>query len=249
MTTPFVVIFEGRNGSSHLASLLNTQADVLCYPKILPQLDLDRQLESASLAAADVRKACLHAGDDHYFIQGFDQKWNMRPFKAFGFKARGKDFKNIVAMMARLEGMNYRLIYLRHENILKAALSLINGQRLADQTNQWNARTPGEIQRPVEVNLQFFKHGLAHRQVVESLHQWFYETFAGEKTAFFYEDMLGNQERVLSQVLEFIGVPAERAPAVGTFFKNTPDSLSGAILNYDEFVQEYKDTNFAKYLD
>jgi hypothetical protein len=136
MTTPFVNIFEGRNGSSHLVSLLNTQADVLCYPEILPPLDLDKQVESVSLAAAaDVRKACPHAGDDHYFIQGFDQKWNMRPFKASGFKARGTDFKNIVAMIAMLEGMNYCLIYPRRENILKVELSLINGQRLADQTN------------------------------------------------------------------------------------------------------------------
>lgn len=49
------------------------------------------------------------------------------------------------------------------------------------------------------------------------------------------------------RLLHFLGV--ERNPLQGRFFKNTPDKLQDAILNYDEIRHLFLNTYFERFLD
>jgi hypothetical protein len=251
MPIPYLIMFEGRNGSSQLVSLLNAHANSLCYPELMPALEMAAQGKAIAAVARglDLREINGYAADDNYYPQGFEQKWRTGPFTSVGFKSKISDFKNLVSALDDLEGADYRLIYLRRQNTLKAVLSWINGQRLATKTQHWNARHPGEIQGPVSVDMMDFREGLRRRQMVESLHKWFFDNYRGRKTVVFYEDMLANQYAFLAKILNFLDSPSVQSSFVGCFLKNTPDSLKTAVLNYDDLVREFGKTEFARYLD
>ena len=93
-----------------------------------------------------------------------------------------------------MERADYRLIYLRRANPLKAVLSWINGRRLADKTQQWNRASAGRessrwIRWPSISTI--FRKGLRHRQVIESLHKWYLRHVSGAETGrFLPESML-----------------------------------------------------------
>lgn len=251
MPIPYLIMFEGRNGSSQLVSLLNAHPHSLCYPELMPALEMGTQSKAIAAVARgeDLRDLNGYAADDNYYPQGFERKWETGPFTSIGFKAKISDFKNLIGALDDLEGADFRLIYLRRQNPLKAVLSWINGQRLAAKTAHWNARHPGEIQGPVSVDMRDFKEGLRRRQTVESLHRWFFDNYQRRKTSVFYEDMLRNPQAFLEQVLNFLGSPSVQSAFVGCFLKNTPDSLRTAVLNYDDLVAEFGKTEFARYLD
>ena len=251
MPIPYLIMFEGRNGSSQLVSLLNAHAHSLCYPELMPGLEIGAQCKVIAAVAngSDLREINGYAADDNYYPQGFDRKWADGPFTSVGFKSKISDFKNIIGALDDLETADFRLIYLRRQNPLKAVLSWINGNRLAQKTQHWNARHPGEIQGPVAVDIANFKESLRRRQLVESLHRWFYENYRRRKTVVFYEDMLSDQYAFLAKVLHFLDSPTVQSAFAGCFLKNTPDSLKAAVLNYDDLVREFGKTEFARYLD
>jgi hypothetical protein len=251
MPIPYLIMFEGRNGSSQLVSLLNAHAHSLCYPELMPGLEMEAQSRAITAVACgtDLREINGYAADDNYYPQGFERKWADGPFTSVGFKSKISDFKNMITAIDELEGADYRLIHLRRQNPLKAVLSWINGQRLAAKTQHWNARHPGEIQGPISVDMGDFKEGLRRRQMVESLHRWFFDNYRRNKIAVYYEDMLSSQYAFLSKILSFLGSPSVQSAFVGCFLKNTPDSLRAAVLNYDDLVREFGKTEFARYLD
>jgi hypothetical protein len=248
---PFMIMFEGRNGSSQLVSLLNAHPNILCYPEIAVSLDSEVQIELIKAVAGgrDLRPLTPYAADDTFYPQGFAKKWEAGAFQAVGFKTKVADLKNIVGAIDALENARYHVIYLKRSNPLKAVLSWINGRRIADKTNQWNARAPGDIDGPIQVNMDDFRNGLRHRQLLESLHRWFFDNYRGRKMTVAYEDMLADQAAFLGRVTGFLGSQCVASAFVGSFLKSTPDSLRKAVANYDDLEREYRNTEFARFLD
>jgi hypothetical protein len=247
---PYIIIFEGRNGSSHLVSMLNGHPGTICYPEIMPSLDAPDQCAAILTvsAGAGLHLLCGFAAADFYFPDGFQKKWEMRPFLATGFKTKVSDFKNIVSAIQQLEQENYMLIYLQRGNPLRAVLSLINGKELEKNTGDWNVRDPQYVQGQFTVDLDEFRQQLEHRILVESLHRWFYTAFKGPKISALYEDLVKDEEAFLARILEFLELPPlERKPR-GAFVKLMPESLRAAVLNYDDLVHAYRNTEFARFL-
>jgi hypothetical protein len=246
----FAVIFEGRNGSSHLISLLNSHPSVLCYPEILVPLTAAQQAEAIRAVAGqeDVRAVSAYAGADRYHVAGFAAKWGRRPFAAIGFKTKITDLRHVPDTMLALGDRGFRLIYLKRYNILKSVVSDLNAARLQMRHDGIsNASRPDQVQGGIHVDFAEFERRLYRRQLAESLHRWFFDSYDLPKLALAYEDLLADETGTMAALCDFIAV--ERRALSSTFLKNTPPLLSEAVLNYDAFADRLKNSEHARFLD
>jgi LPS sulfotransferase NodH len=249
---PFVIIFAGRTGSSHLVSLLNQDPRVLCYPEILVGLNLARQeraVHNVAHGLSQTRPNGYRIAEE-YFTPDLATKLEMRPFKAVGFKTKVTDLFHAPALLQHLKWMGFRMIYMRRRNVLKAALSSMNATRLNKKTGAWNAAKESNVQGALNVDLVKFNQELEHRELVDSLHDWFYAHYQGYKQTVYYEDMLEDEGDFLSSIFNFLDVPLTMPRVLRRrFHKNTPDHLEGAVRNYQEFKTYFADTPYARHLD
>jgi hypothetical protein len=246
----FLIIFEGRNGSSYLVSLLNSHPAVLCYPEVLVGLPAAAQTEVVQrvASAADLRPINAYAGADRYHRHGFAAKWQAGPYPVLGFKAKVTDMLGAPGLILELQRHGYRLVHLRRENLLKSVTSHMNALKLQEKFDGIsNASRPDQVMGGIEIDLAKFDYFLARRVLSESLHAWFYENFAGEKIRVSYEELIADEPAFMARFLAFIGAPARVLH--GTFHKNTPPSLHEAVLNYDAFARHFAGTPYAHYLD
>lgn len=63
-----------------------------------------------------------------------------------------------------------------------------------------------------------------------------------------YEDLLREQEQVLSSVLRFLGVDP-KAKLTSNLVKATPDRLEDIVANYDDVVAAISNSAYARFLD
>jgi hypothetical protein len=245
----FVIIFEGRNGSSQLVSMLNAHHAILCYPEILVGFNKREQaaIITAVIDDGDVPALNKYARADRYFHGGFAEKWSGRPFAAVGFKSKLIDVLNLPAVLLRLQNQGFRLIYLCRGNPLKAVISFLNGKRLEAQTGGWNAEKPTDVMGPILVDCEEFDNVLIRRILDQKLHKWFFEQFCGQKIQLSYEDLIEDQNAFTSKLLCFLGQESEQL--VGLFYKNTPARLRDAVINYVDLEAKYRHTEYAKFLD
>lgn len=245
----FAIIFEGRNGSSYLASLLNAHPHALCYPEVLLSLDSETQLAVLDMihAGRDIRPLTPYAGNKRYQHAGFTEKWRNRPFAATGLKTKVIDLCDVPSFSARLYALDFCLIYLHRRNILKSVVSVLNARRLKATHNLWNAEAPGQVAGPLEVDLADFDTSLQEQQGLQAMVGGMFESYQGRKAVFCYEDMLANERVFMAGLFEFLGLPDSAVK--GRFFKATDDDLQRAIANYPQFRAHYRASQFAKFLD
>jgi hypothetical protein len=245
----FVVVFESRNGSSHLAALLNSHPAVLCYPEVLVGLSADDQMRIVEriTAGEDPRDINSYAGADRYYPGGFAAKFASGPFPVIGFKTKATDMLRAPDILLALRRHGYRLVYLQRDNVLKAVVSHLNLLRLQQRHGVSNAERPEQATGPLRVDLARFRHFLERRELCESLTEWFYEHHDGPKTRMVYEDMLADEDGFMARLLAFVGAPPARLSS--GFYKNTPPTLRDAIENYDAFREAFAGTAYARHLD
>lgn len=242
----FALAFEGRTGSSHVVSSLNTHPDALCYPEILADVKGPRQKDvlDAFFEGRPVERECPHAANARYF--GGRHVTKAR-FHAVGFKLKLQQVHDLPGFHARLASPSVRLVYLKRKNLVKAAVSEINAQRLWRKTGLWNAEEPSQVQGGVKVNPDRLVRALERRGALERAHRAFFEICGNPRLELQYEDLLADRDTFLSRLLAFLEL--EDLPMAGGFYKNTPDCLREAILNYREVSRVLKGRGYGEYLE
>jgi hypothetical protein len=243
----FAIIFEGRNGSSQLVSCLNGHPNVLCYPEVFVNKDLDQQLEilRGIKRHLDIRQLNPYAGNRRYYPLGFEEKWSTAFLSAVGFKTKLIDVRHIPIFLDALATADFSLLYLTRKNIVKAAVSYFNGLRLASRTKQWNAEKTTDILGPIAIEPKALEEYILQREHEGSLHRWFFDLYPGRKLRICYEYMLRDSTRFFSEICSFIGV--SNVPANGLFLKNTSDDLHEALLNHKEIIEYFAPSPYLKY--
>ena len=245
-TVFFVVIFEGRTGSSYLVSCLNSHPRVLCYPEILADVGPRRQerIVSAIVNGHPVEKINPYASDKRYYHEPSGQK---RDLEAVGFKTKLYQVRNLERFFFSLQDNAFKLIYLKRKNIIKSVLSLCNAHNLRREYGIWNAEHENRVLGAVHVDPEVFVRKLKERILLESAHEKFYEAYGGEKKIWYYEDLVSDQDGVFCALQNYLNVT--HLQLSGKFFKNTPDTLSDAIENYDEIRNLFIGTSFEQFLE
>ena len=240
----YVIIFEGRTGSSYTVSALNQHPNVFCYPEVLARCNQmqQRELLDALILGKSITHINPYAEDPMYGAR-FE-----RSHEVGGFKVKLNDVYELEKFLDYLERHKFKLIYLKRQNILKSAISWMNARRLRRQYGfRWNPISKSEVQGALYIDPDVLLDELAVRIRYERWHETFYDAYAGKKRIFYYENLMQNEARFFGDMFGFLEVA--RHPVRGTFFKNTPDQLHEAVINYDEIRDLCVDTYFERFLD
>lgn len=242
----FVIIFEGRTGSSYTISCLNSHPNVLCYPEILVRRPhhIQKEILDGIAQGHAIEKWPQVIINPRYFHALPADKTS---FEAIGLKTKLQDVKSVSHFFDYLHKHKFRLLYLKRHNVIKSALSKLNGRRLVKKygDGHWNALRKEQVQGAFYVPPNALLTQLEERIRFEKWHQCFFELYQGYKKQFYYEDLLRDEKHFMLQVLNFLDV--EDCALQGRFFKNTPDALQDAILNYDEIRKLFSNSYFDRF--
>ncbi len=241
----FAILFIGRTGSSHVVSCLNSHPDILCYGEILKANKPQNQ---------DLLFDCIERGEalenfSHWALPDryiHDSTLAPRKLACVGFKSKISDVADLSRFRDQLHEGNYRIIYLDRQNLVKRALSGINSRRLHAEHNIYNAVNTSQVQGPVEIDprelLLKIENALASKAQID--------TFIGNlklaKLVLTYEQLLANESAFFRQLFQFLEVAD--APVTGNIYKNTPDDLRLALINYDEVARALAGSPYAHFL-
>src|SRR5262249_43296180 len=110
----FVLLFEGRSGSTYLMESLDAHPQVVAAHEILTELKLEPDVARLQLERT---RAFLTEPRDGAIA-------------AVGFKTKLADVVDRDAFAALLRALDVRIIHLRRRNLIKLALSVLNAKRL-----------------------------------------------------------------------------------------------------------------------
>ncbi|WJW75841.1 hypothetical protein QVG61_01765 [Thiohalobacter sp. IOR34] len=227
--TRFVLLFEGRTGSSYLISSLNA------HPRVLA---LEEELRRF--------KAEGHAAQARWVEQALRLPLLGRRLSR-GFKTKLRDIAEPQRFAELLRQQQVRILYMRRRNRIKTVVSALRSRMLKEKTNQYNAYRPEERLGPVEIPLDQFDRLLIQRERLDAELDAFVEGLGLPTLPLFYEDILLDEDGLLRRLYAFLGVPPRRTRGVS--FKNTSDDLRQSVLNFDALRAAYADTAYAAMFD
>ena len=241
----FVILFDGRVGSTHLVSTLNQHSNILCYHEIFADNKHEERHSFQSFLNRDsvLSKTWLDAMNS---IDPFLS--NSEKIGAFGFKVKISDIIGLDDFADFLVTNNFKVIHLYRRNIIKSLVSTFNGLKLSNKNNgHWNIHSSestslGQITiDPLEFNKWFFG-----RVLCERVTQDFVQDLPLDVLRLSYEDLFSEHQVSIKRVLNFLGF--ENSNLKGNFKKITSDDLSKAVSNLTEikalFPKEHPQLKF-----
>jgi LPS sulfotransferase NodH len=215
-TTPFVILFPGRTGSSWLVSCLDSHPQVLAEGERL----VGRGRWSQQL-----------------WIRGLYRRARRAGLAAGGFKTKLKDVRHLEGFRRLLVAREVRVLIMDRRNVVKLAVSTINARRLHEATGRWNRRPEDPVLPPFVLAPEDLRRVIAECEARQEQLRTFAETLPLPSMTLQYEDLLAAPAETMAGVLSFLDVPP--APLAGSVAKNTDDDLSRVILNVDELRAEF----------
>lgn len=224
---PFVILFQGRAGSTYLTEALASHPDIHAWFEELSVEDTAAgQLESA--------RAMLTAPPD-------------TPCRAFGFKAKVVDVFDPDGFAEVLREVRARVIALHRRNVVKWTVSWFTSDRLNETTGDWNLYREHDRLPPFEVDLDLFRERLAYVETAARSLRDFVAELELPTLSLHYEDLLADRAEFLRLAQTFLGV--EPRPLAGRSIKNTPEDLGAIVLNIAEVRAQYTGTRFEAMFD
>lgn len=227
--TRFVILFEGRTGSSYLVSSLATHPRVRAEGEALVRLkDLGHD------AQADWVRRTLAAP-----LLG---KWG-----AIGFKTKLRDIADREQFAELLREQGVKIIHMQRRNRVKVAISEINCNVLYERTKQYNVYKKEDRLPAIRIEVPDFKEILSMRERLDEELKHFVDGLRLSVMNVFYEDLLLDEENTLNGIYQYLGVPSRMTK--GASYKNTSDNLRDALLNFDELRASVAGTSYEKMFD
>ena len=245
----FVIIFEGRTGSSYVVSCLNKHPQVLCYPEIFanPEIENKKDTLCAITQGLEIEKRVKSPANLKRQILQYapEEILEKKRLHAVGFKLQLPQFPNLKFLSLHLQKHCYKLIHLKRNNIIKSVVSELNAHKLYQKHKTWNATNQQQIQKSVYIPPKKFYQTLKNRVIKEREHQQFYNAYTGDKKTYYYEYLQENHDAFLYDLFDYLNLMPQKIK--GDFFKNTSPQLQDAIQNYDEIKALLKGTYFEQY--
>jgi len=221
----------GRVGSNLLFSILRQSA-----PMKLANENLN------NLKTAEEQAAWFHE---------FYEEDAAQPSRAFiGSKQAMMAIRDVPAMTAALRRAEVRVVRLRRDNLVKAAVSQMRAEAHAEKLRRetgegaWAIKKGMEPPAPsvLDVDLLLKRIGIMERQ-----HDALMAALTPDEVLDIeYEDINAALADVVQRVRDYLDVP-QKAYDV-PFIKATPDNLEQAVLNYDVVVAKLRESGFARFL-
>jgi len=230
--TPFVILFIGRSGSSHLQSLLGSHPDVNCFDEVFNEKSREGRFQGVEAVEAHLTEMYS------------------RPETAAGFQFKYPKQPALFPEVTRWLGARrseVRVIQLRRNNRLKGAISLQNWKKIRAATAAANLRADSTYElQPLKLDIdaaiaRMRDHERADIECASMAEQFEHSHLLT------YEELCSDPASVVSDLLSFLGV--DKRPLVSDLRKATTDDMRTALANYDEVAERLAGTKYAKYLD
>lgn len=230
-----IILFEGRTGSTHLATLLQQS------PKISFLGEEPAELKSGGWNAQNT-----------WITQLFDDpiRFNdcrIKPsFEVIGFRMKLRDVLDLEEFKHLLEKYNVSIIYMRRLNLVKQAISSIRAIDLSKARGYYNL----DYQKHKDglpsytIPIQRFDRTLKWIEDVDNKLQQFIQTLTQPICRVSYEELLSDRDAVLTKVSQFLDIPHFQPKDV--IAKHTSDNLQDVISNYSELLSHYQNTAYAE---
>ena len=224
----FVILAEGRSGSTLLVSLLNSSSQIYCdgeilnrSPVLFPSLFINMQ---ASRCQSPV----------------------------YGFKLldyqleKVQNVNNPGQFMLNLYQSGYKFIYSTRRNRLYHALSQINAikkKKLHHRLDDGNLEYS-----PIKVDIHELLYTMDVTEATTKRYKGFFENIPHLRLT--YEENLQDSalhQATSDQVFSFLGLPS--TPVKTILVKLMPSSLPDMVENYEELVKAVKETKYAHFLE
>lgn len=227
--TRFVLLFEGRTGSSYLISGLGTHPEVRAEEEGLVRLkDSGHDAQSAWIKKALSIPLLGKSG-------------------AVGFKTKLRDIADPQQFARLLRGLGVKIIHMQRRNRVKVAISEINCNVLYKRTKYYNVYKEEDRLPPIRIEVADFKETLAMREKLDEELKRFVDDLQLPTLNVFYEEILQDETNTLSGIYSFLGVPFHATK--GASYKNTSDDLRDALLNFDELKASVAGTAYEAMFD
>ena len=211
----FLILFEGRSGSTHLISHLRSHSQVVAKGEIF----------------AVVRQTKEWSIQRQIMSELYEQR-RRRRIRAVGFKTKCRDIADQPAMQRYIARHNISVMHLYRRNPVKWVVSNIRAEALYKRNHKWNIRGDAEPLEAFSISPEEFFTQLKMYERVFSNLSGFVENLKVEKLELAYEDLLADETDSLNRVFMFIGVAPEKTES--NVKKNTSDDLSHAVSNLSE---------------
>lgn len=230
-STPFVILFVERDGSTYLTSLL------ISHPHI----------KAVYERFAVMKKKGNSGADQMAWARSFlTPSWIGR-YGALGFKTKLVDVMDPLGFAELLQEVGGHVIQLYRQNHVKAVISKINARRLHERSGNWNLYDASNRMPPLRVPAEELDHLLFERSVAERQSNAYVERVNRPTLKIAYEELLLNRDETLNRVFSFLRVPSR--PVKAQTLKHTSDDLRDVLLNFDELRERHRDTDYGPMFD
>jgi LPS sulfotransferase NodH len=231
----FVVLFEGRSGSTYLVEALASHPDIHARKEYFAAL------------AKRVKDRDAQPGVQLSWARNFYSSESCAGYGAVGFKTKWLDILEPEAFADFLRRGRFRILLLQRRNRIKLVVSLFRAVQLAEETGQWNLYDERHRQAPMAIDPQAFAQRLAAVQARNLGLRQFAAGLGLPTLELYYEDILENDQLVFDRVCRFLEVSPQ--PLAGRTRKHTSDDLRDALANFDELRSAYAGTPYQPMFD
>ena len=218
---PFVLIFQGRCGSTYLMEALGSHPDVCCWMEYFATLKQRRKTAEEQLA----------------WLKRFYTLPLPEPCQAIGFKTKLADVLDRNGFAHVLKDHSAHIIHLQRRNLVKMTVSFFNSVRLADSTGNWNLYDRSRRLSPITIEPKEFDAWLRDVEKVAQDEMRFVQTLELPTLSLCYEELLVNEQKVFERIFSFLGL--ESRVIKGRAIKATSDNLRDAVENFDALKSRY----------
>jgi len=234
----FLVIFEGRTGSSHLLSMLKGHPSIVLLPEELAE----RQAAGWASQASWIADCYAHRLDMPLAKRGLAKL-------SIGFKTKLRDIVDPDAFATMMRGYRPLVVRMLRRNRVKQAVSWIRAEALAATAGRFNVdrRAPELALPPFPIAPHSLAERLTELEVREARLTSFLQALALPHCSLAYEDLLADRDGTVARFCRRLG-----QPAITPFVyhrKHTSDLLREALPNWQELRVAFAGTRYAAEFD
>ncbi len=225
----FVLLFEGRTGSSYFVESLRKMGHVRAEGEALVALK-----EKGWEAQREWIRDCLTPPP-------------VTTLHAVGFKTKLRDIVDPEGFAELLDELQPKVLYMRRRNRIKAVVSMLRSRMLKERINDYNAYSKEQRLGPAELDPDLFHELLTMRERLDEELDEYVSRLRLPVTTLYYEDLLKDDDAFFRHACESLGI-ACRGSRSNTV-KNTADDLRVDVINFDELRSRYVGTEYVAQFD
>jgi LPS sulfotransferase NodH len=226
----FLILFEGRTGSTWLCDMLDAHPHVRCQHEILKPAG---RKGGQDAILARFRKAVTQPGKSGKQV--------------LGLKAKLNQVGDVDAFRQLLVELNVDIIHMKRRNLVKQVISELRSIELAEKTGKPTLYKEEDRVPAAAIDPATFRTKFQQRLKREAVMDEYVQDLPLRNMLLFYEDLQVDRERTLAKVFEFLGVPGHNVTS--NLLKHTSDDLRDAVQNFDELKATLAGTPYETMFD